>query len=105
MGIIVLAFAIYVAYESIDFYVIFLAGILIIANLSAMRKVRQKNDLFNVITNMGNALFCIFIAFEFIEQGSTYHQYFYFIAAFIFLIATYVIYTRNLRPFKKFSSK
>jgi len=105
VGVIVLVFALYATYENVNLYIYILAAFLIIANITAIKKIRQKNDLFNVITNMGNALLCILIAFEFIEQGKTYYQYFYFVAVFIFLIATYVIYRRNLRPFKKFSSK
>ncbi|MBS4035163.1 MAG: hypothetical protein KGZ85_11910 [Ignavibacterium sp.] len=105
LGVIVLAVAIYSAYQSSNFYIVVLAGILIIANLTAIRKVRQKNDLFNVILNMGNALLCFFIGMEFVAKEKTYIQYIYFLAAFIFLIATYVIYIRNLQPFKKFSSK
>lgn len=105
LGVIVLAAAIYSAYQSSNFYIVVLAGIMIIANITAIRKVRQKNDLFNVIINMGNALLCFFIGMEFIEKDKTYIQYIYYLAAFIFLIVTYVIYRRNLRPFKKFSSK
>lgn len=105
IGVIVLTVAIYSSYDSGNYYLIILSAILLIANITALMKSRQKNDLFNVIINMGNALLCFFIGMEFIAKEKTWIQYIYFVAAFIFLIATYIIYRRNLRPFKKFSVK
>lgn len=103
LGVIILAVAIYSAYQNSNLYIIVLAGILIIANITAIRKVRQKNDLFNVIINMGNAMLCFFIGMEFIAKEKTYIQYIYFVAAFVFLISTYVLYRRKLRPLKQYS--
>jgi hypothetical protein len=105
IAIIVLSIAIYLTRASDNYFIMGLSALLIIANTTALKKVRQKNDLVNVIIIMGNALLCIFLGIKFIEEGKIYIQYIYLIAAFIFLIAMYNIYRRNLKPFKKFSSK
>ncbi|MCJ7554261.1 MAG: hypothetical protein MUO34_10300 [Ignavibacteriaceae bacterium] len=104
LGVIILLLSIYIGYEIQNIYIIVLSGLLIIANISAFIKSRQKNDLFNVVVNMSNCVMCFFIGFEILDGEKTYLIWIYFVSAFIFLIATYIIYRRNLRPFKKFSS-
>ncbi len=103
LGVIILLLSIYLGYKIQNNYIIVLSGLLIVANISAFIKFRQKNDLFNVIVNMSNCVICFFIGFEIMEGEKTYLIWIYFVSAFIFLIATYIIYSRNLKPFKKFS--
>lgn len=105
LGVMILLFSFYLGFEMKNNYIIILSALLIAANFTSLKQIRQKNDLFNIIVIMSNCLMCIFIAFEVMEIKNDYYSIIFFISAFIFLIATYIIYKRNLRPFKKFSSK
>lgn len=105
IGIIVLLTAIYQGIEADNTIMIVLAGLLTLANFTAIKKVRPKNDLFNVIINMGNSMLSFFVGYDLLEKDKVYIPYIYFTAALFFLIVTYIIYKRNLQPFKRFSSK